>query len=352
MIDTVCLLVPLANLDHQTNPSWLSFSGPIKQIIMAPKTYRREGAYFPKLTILRGHFYPEPVMKIEFSAPKLIFGNNLQELSDHHLNEMLRALQTRLSICGLMVDTAVLAASPVAVVHYSKNILLRNGYTANHLISELCKLDYCKQLKASRTRYPLDGSAIYLHNKSHQLVIYDKMADLRNTERREFDRSVEVLRFEVRFCKKRKLNDFFTKIGRKRNPTFSDVFQSELSKQIITHYWEKIVKANESGLFTARGDPMKLLRETRRANPGVKPAKSLYLAGMLMLAREGHGLSELREILAPRDAKLWQRLKADHANATKSLNGLPRDWLIQIESALSEFSPVGFTNSCVNKSKV
>lgn len=347
MIDTICLLVPLRSIDQKNNARFLSLSGPLKQII---KPSRALGIYSPKMTILRGRFYPSPVIKIEFSAPKLVFGNNLEELSGDHFDKVVSELKNRLDHFGIRISESDLTTASVSAVHYSKNILLKTGYTANYLISELSKVNYCKRFGASHVRYQNDGSALYLHNKSHELVIYDKVADLRQSRDRKIgenlllakvqNSAIEILRFEIRFCKKRKLNDFLVGIGGNKDPTFRDIFNCELSQKIITHYWQKIIQAKESGLFAIRGDPSQFLREIKRAKPDITSKQILYFAGLLMLARETGGFGELRATLSSTDDRDWQRLLADYKDVTACLGEIPRDWLSQIDTALMEFQPI------------
>ena len=55
---------------------------------------KKRGIYKPRLTLIkRGHkFY----LKIEFSVPKLLFGNNLDEISESDFTEVINILQKKL----------------------------------------------------------------------------------------------------------------------------------------------------------------------------------------------------------------------------------------------------------------
>lgn len=45
------------------------------------------------------------LLKIEFSAPKLLYGNNLEELETEHFDKVAKLLQERLRDMGVIVWT-------------------------------------------------------------------------------------------------------------------------------------------------------------------------------------------------------------------------------------------------------
>jgi hypothetical protein len=83
-----------------------------------------EGRYGPRLTLakraVRGGF--TLTLRIEFSAPKLIFGNNFDELQSSDLDAVVNALHRELAIRGIRTTKRVLLAARVSAIHYSKNM--------------------------------------------------------------------------------------------------------------------------------------------------------------------------------------------------------------------------------------
>jgi hypothetical protein len=89
---------------------------------------------------------------MEFSVPKLIYLNNLEELEDKDFPKVLEALQDRLKTMGVLVTKSVLENASVSSVHFSKNIVLQDGYTVSHLISEMNKVNLRKSFDFAKTR--------------------------------------------------------------------------------------------------------------------------------------------------------------------------------------------------------
>lgn len=66
-------------------------------------------------------------LKIELSLPKLLFGNNFQELQHKDLAVVTQKLAITLESMGVMIDVDALAHAPVSAIHYAKNIILKDG---------------------------------------------------------------------------------------------------------------------------------------------------------------------------------------------------------------------------------
>lgn len=65
------------------------------------KTYPRE--YFPKI-IYQPQYYKGPSFKIEFSAPKLLYGNNLLEVLETDFPVIITQLCLKLSKMGFKIN--------------------------------------------------------------------------------------------------------------------------------------------------------------------------------------------------------------------------------------------------------
>jgi len=367
MIDTIILSIPKERtvmLDLTTNgvPSWnlQARTQAYEKLVKNPSARDiQSGLYFPRLTGYKrksGKFTFETKIKIEFSAPKLLYQNNLDELMNSQFEEIVETLRDRLYRMGVVVAEQYLREAPVMAVHYSKNIELQNGYTSQYVINELGKINLNKHFDLTRARYMNDGQSLYAYAQSHSLVIYDKIADLNRGKKRSIDKeqttyqlelfktlteTKEILRMEVRLSQKQKMNSLFKKLGFEENPTFKDVFEIRKSKAVLSHYWNTMMSGNINILFGHSLTPKDLLQQILMANNTVKPKEAIYQAGLVLALKEGGGMRELRSILAKRATdRTWYRIATDAKKIGIALANLkPRDWYEQINDSLARFEP-------------
>ncbi len=367
MIDTVCLLIPkdkLTVLDLSSHgvPNWNLHSKTDhydKYVKNPSKSDINSGLYFPRLTGYRRKGLAQDVnVRIEFSAPKLVFMNNLEELEDKDFSRVIDTLQERLKIMGILVSKSILQSASVSSAHFSKNILLEDGYTANHLISEMNKVDLRKSFDFAKTRFINDGQSLYAHATSHQLVIYDKVADLGKDKKRAIDKDqpsyqrdlfselskremTEIIRFEVRLSQKQKMNKVLEDLGYTKNPTFQEAFSTEMSKKVVGTYWKKLIKERNLGLFSLSVSIKDILRNLFIADKTLKPKQAIYLLGLFQLAKDENGMRQLRTILTKRSHdRTWYRITKDMRQASELItkNNL-KDWVTQLDRKLEDYQP-------------
>lgn len=362
MIDTVCLLIPRDQMRYLSEvSSWELYSktDEYEKYVRNPsKTEKRTGKYFPRLTGYKRRFSQEASVRMEFSAPKLLYLNNLDELENSEFSDIIETLQERLKTMGVIVSKSVLENASVSSVHFSKNIKLEDGYTASYLISEMNKVDLRKSFDFARSRYINEGQSLYAHTTSHQLVIYDKIADLGKGTKRAIDKdqplyqlslfrelekekSLEIIRFEVRLSKKQKMNQVLEKLGYKKNPTFRDIFQEEIAQKVVKDYWDKLIKERNLGLFSISVSVKDILRSLFLADKKLKPNRAIYLLGLLALAKDNNGMRELRSIVSKRsNDRTWYRLAKDIQTASEIITkNKVRNWVSQIDQKLKDFEP-------------
>ncbi len=366
MIDTVCLLIPkdrmtISSTSKLSVPAWdlHSKTDQYEKFVKNPsKSNLDSGRYFPRLTgYNRKHFGSDFNVRIEFSAPKLLFLNNLDELEEKDFPKIIETLQARLHEMGVVVSKSVLEKASVSSVHFSKNIRLVDGYTANHLISEMNKVDLRKSFDFTRARYINGGQSLYAHTTAHQLIIYDKIADLNKDKKRAIDKEqtpyqfnlfseleeakemVEVIRFEIRLSHKQKMNKVLEQLGYHKNPTFRDIFRAELSQKVVTDYWNRLIRGRNLGLFSVSLSLKDILRTIHIADKNIKPKQAIYLVGLFMLGKDENGMRELRSIVTKKaHDRTWYRITKDMEIASELItkNNL-RDWVVQIDNSLAEF---------------
>lgn len=368
MIDTVCLLIPKSKITMMDAtkydlPAWNlhSKTDAYDKFVKNPsKKNLKTGMYFPRLTgYKRKDFTQDSNIRIEFSVPKLIFQNNLDELEEKDFPIVIETLHAQLMRMGLLVHKSTLEMASVSSVHFSKNILLKNGFTSSHLISEMNKVNLRKTFDFARARFINDGQSLYIHTKAHQFVIYDKIADLNKGKHRAIDKEptlyqqslfpeikrasemIEVIRFEIRLNHKQKMNNVLCKLGYKKNPVFKEVFNAEMSQKIVTDYWNAIIKTGNVGLFSISLGIKEILRTIYGADSQIKPKQAIYLGGLLMLAKDGTGIRELRSIITKTSHdRTWYRVMKDMQLASEMVcKGRLRDWVEQIDNCLSNYKP-------------
>lgn len=362
MIDTIVLSIPKSKFGRPTSsPSWNlhSRTASYDKFVKNPSKKEKDtGLYFPRLSgyKIKGYTAEEHV-RIEFSVPKILYHNNLQELEESDFEAIITTLHQRLLAMDVLVDRAILASASVSTVHYSKNILLIDGYTAKYIISELAKVNIWKAFDFAKARYINDGESLCAHTSSHEMVVYDKVADMQKGSKRSIDRDqskfqqslfswipekeTEILRIEIRLTAKQKLNSVFKELGYETNPRFFDVFNKELSQKVVTHYWNKYMKEMAFWTFTTASDPKDTLRLLLSSK--VSPKEAIYLTWLIELSRDGNGIRELRSMITKVSTdRTWYRTANDLKKANKLIEDIQhlRGWVVQIDRSLKEYIPL------------
>jgi hypothetical protein len=219
------------------------------------------------------------------------------------------------------------------------------------------KVDLKKSFDFAKTRFMNDGQSLYAHTTSHQMVIYDKVADLKKGQKRAIDKTQtpyqrslftslqnenqdkEILRFEIRLAKKQKMNSVLVGLGYEKNPAFKDVFNTEMSQKVVYQYWQKIILERSKGLFTPDLSIKEILQVMFLVDKELKPKKAIYLLGLFMLARDEQGMRQLRSIVTKRvHDRTWYRMKQDmnYASELITKNNL-RDWVKDLDRELTNY---------------
>ena len=368
MIDTIILSLPIEkvktlDLTASGVEGWAlqSQNKAYDKVVKNPSLRdKASGLYLPNLTGYRrknGEIVWQKIVHIQFSAPKLLYKNNLDELVEDDFEKVLEALADRLLRMGVVITPQHLRDADVRAVHYSKNIELKGGYTSQYVIRELGKINPNKHFDFARARFLNDGENLYMHTRAHEFVFYDKISDLAKDKKRAIDRDQtsyqeslfdvlnrqkEILRLEIRLSQKRKMNEIFEKLGFAKNPTFRDVFSLEKSTKVINHYWDEMIARQSASLFVPSPTPKDLLNQVLIARKSAKGKTAIYLAALVLFARDGNGLRELRSILAKRiDDRTWYRIAGELHKISADLGNVrPRDWYDQVQKGLLTYKPI------------
>ena len=312
----------------------------------------RAGLYLPSITLIRR---PIPFggtsaeLAVEFSAPKLLFGNNFAELRDSDFDAVVDRLQQRLAYMGVAVGRAQLFGAKVTGWHPSKNIILP-ALGCQAVINALAKVERSRFYDTQKTDF-IDGEALHFHSNSKDVAFYDKLADLRKakisdkravesdnriqTDILDHASNVSVLRFEVRLNGIKAIKRNYSEL-RTRTPTFSWLFNSEHSRQILLKHWYEVAeKLDYLAMDASR--PLELLQNHLSANrTRAAPQKTLAEVAVLLIANQA-GEPALRQTLDAHFGKhAWARYKPSKIALPASRHKL----VLQAQETLEQFKPL------------
>jgi hypothetical protein len=320
------------------------------------------GRYLPRLTLAKrkvAHGF-SLTLRIEFSAPKLVFGNNFDELTPRHFSTLLTGLHEALGGMGIRVRKDTLREVRVSAIHYSKNIAFTDYTTCSMVMSELGLIDLTKRLDLSHTDYRNEGHAIRYHANSFEVAFYDKIKDLqkaRYSEKRgmeqdyrtqlemfrgpaSFPKQLEVLRMEVRLGQRTKIKSVLKQSGVDAGLTFESLFDADIAKAVLMQFWRHVSRQLPLLGPSNEQRPEDVLSALAAATQGAtRPGRLLQQLGCTLLVRSV-GVRAAGAVLSRHcSPRSWQRYK-------RELKTLPLgnaggfSALKKVDEALTRFEPL------------
>ncbi len=311
------------------------------------------GIYLPRVTLTRR---PTKVgikeqLTIEFSAPKMLFGNNFDEATNEDFEQLVSKLKSALSYIGIDITELSLANARVVCWHPSKNIVLNNYFGCRTVLSALRKVDYARAYSIQKTDFQ-DGEVLHFHCNSKDIAFYDKLADLRQAKisdkkSREKDNQLQiglvkvfdsmsdisVLRYEIRINGARAMERNLKSIP-KGELVFRRIFHSELSQQILQEHWNTFA-AQIDYLSLDVNKPLELLQNYLVENKDATPQSALAAVAGLLVANQ-ESARALRSILDKRfGTHYWPRLKP----TMTAVRGRRFEDVTKVTNTLKEFQP-------------
>ncbi|MFZ5953965.1 MAG: hypothetical protein ACOYT8_02565 [Candidatus Dependentiae bacterium] len=278
-------------------------------------------------------------LKIELSLPKLMFGNNFQELRAKDFAALTHKLAQVLANMGIHTTPATLAKAPLSAIHYSKNIPLTDGSTPYHYINKIKEANTKLTLDVNQTDYRNEGHSYKWHCNSYEVVFYDKIKDLEKAQassKRALEKDnelqlnfldrfnnrnkLEILRMEVRLNKRHKIKQLFKVLHIPSDLSFKSLFKPTISKKVLLHYLDEIERARLAILdykapillrqgYEGQVDKA-LLASLIINNPELSPKQILITYG-LSKALDVVNIRELRALFAKCNQRSWYRLIKD-----------------------------------------
>ena len=349
MIDTVALMID--------SKLFVNFSkdGFFKQVTLSGnKTFtkylrnpsekeKQKFGYLPRLTLLnRG--ITEEMVKIEFSAPKLIFNNNFDELEEKDFDLVISTLYQKLKDMGCGIFSRFLTEAPVSLIHYSKNIPFTDGSMPYMYLKEIQKANITQRLDFNQTDFRNEGHSLKFRANSFEVAFYDKVKDLEKAKISEkravekdntiqlslFDdiqryrkqKSFEILRMEVRLNQRQKIRQVLRKIGQEVEPTFQNLFKKEIAKKVLLYHLDQIEDGYPKLLYFQLKSAKDFLAQFVIDNPKAK-IKDPFTALGFYQALEETNTREVRELLKKHPKNSWYRFFRQIDNFSYPKNALP-----------------------------
>jgi len=330
MIDTVKISLSIHPSIFTDNKNFDGFSTKfLQQNSSFTKTAinnTKNGEYLPRLTLYKRQTNSGTIYQLlaEFSAPKLFFGNNFDELTDTDFEPLLVILQRKLrTVTGYSFTIESLRIAPVSVCHYSKNFMFTDYTSCLTILDALSKQDISRVYDMQWTKYR-QGHALQLHTNSLDISFYDKVAELqqanispkRSIEPHAFKqkellekllthRPLDIFRYEVRLANRTKIKRLLPGLG---TWDFQTLFSSTISQEILTGYWDHFSE-NTDLLSLDPSKPMELLQNYLTENPSASIQDALKAtASMLIVNQAGH--RQLQQLVNKTSGPhTWYRLK-------------------------------------------
>jgi len=360
MIDTVKLLIPISDpailskgaFAPMTIEQLVNARGVTRTYLNPSPVYAKTGKYMPRLTLNRrpsktGIRYE---LAVEFSAPKMLYKNNFDELTEADFEPLLAVIQEKLfELTGYRFFKSILAQADIGAWHPSKNVVFLDYTSCQTILNTISKLDISRVYDLQHTAFR-DGHVVHIHCNSLDIAFYDKLADLRKaklSEKRAFEKDsaiqlnlleplreikpIEVFRYEVRLVGKKAVQRAFPTL---ESHTFEALFKMQLCQELLLHHWHKLTHSVDMLSLDERR-PYELLQNYMIENPDATPQTAMAaVTGLLINGQEG--IRNLRNLLgAAYNDAAWYRIK----KLLKSPQAHRFTHFQHVEETLDRFTP-------------
>lgn len=293
---------------------------------------------------------------VEFSVPKLLFGNNFDELKDSDFSSVVSKLTRKLSNMGVITQKLDIETARVSRVHFGKNVVLTNYTTASEIISELAKVNITTRRQCDTRTYKNYGETLHFFNNSNGIAIYNKKKELERSRVSEktliendnycqlslldlFERHrpFEVVRIETRYNSRRAIKAILAKVGEDPGKIcFDELFNVGLARKILRYEFGRITETNLGLSEAVATAPEEFIKDLNINNPEIKPNQKLIALAIHELIKDT-GCREIRNLIQATPTQ-WSRITKiiDNIVFTKHRNSA----FDVISRAIEEFEPI------------
>lgn len=317
MVDTIKLSIQIDNphILDKTNFTPLSVqqlveSRGVQRTYLNPsKTFIEANGYVPRITLYKRPnkhtFGVSYVLYVEFSAPKLMFGNNFDELQDKDLDALVKKIgDSLLLLTGHSFFPWQIREAAISTWHPSKNIVFLDFTSTQNILNTLKKVDVRKSYDFQHTDFR-EGHVLHVHTNTLDIAMYDKLADLKRSkispkraiekdnyiqmdmlEALDDHRPIEIFRYEVRCVGVRSIRQWFPDA---ENHTLESMFKVAVNRACLLQHWQVLTKdVDHLGLDVEK--PYELLMNYTNEHQDATPqAKLAAIGGLLVVNQVGFG---------------------------------------------------------------
>ncbi len=321
--------------------------------------------YLPYLTFFKGIRAGGVTtgLKVQLSVPKLIYGNNFDELFEADLEQVYQRLYAGLKFYGVRFFDGIDAVknAKVATIHFAKNFPLNNYMTAREAIMEIQKCDITSWRDVSQSDYENNGHGFKSHSKYYELAFYDKNAEYNKGKRNQpvFDRDLqlqmdlfgdkvitqpfEVLRMEARLNNPKNIKSVLQKAGFDGSAvTLSALCSKDVSQAVLKQQLSDLYSRYPKISDAKAPDFHALFSELYVQNPNRNITTLLAAIGLRALNQED-GTRRLKDIVGPRGSPALLR-QAKKINQELAYRFEQPEVFQLLNEQLDRFEPVQVDN--------
>lgn len=273
----------------------------IKYIQNPTRKQLRERGYKGNLTLMRyrtrGGLRTDLVYQA--SAPKVLFQNNLAEVSEDQFGALCAAIVALLATQGIATSCDAVAGALASRVDYGKNVLLPLGTTAFRAIEELYRAGSSERWRTERTDHQNGGYGVAHSTLDRRLEVYDKRAELSGAGPYRIDRSQgryqgglapidsafpEVVRMEYQMNDPREITKMAAAIGAPPDRTLAALFKDDIARRLIGTLFDEWLASVPAPLSSQ--SVTEIADDLRATNPKLTGTEAITQAGFILLERE------------------------------------------------------------------
>ena len=330
---------------YSTGPEYVSYE----------KIYQHNNGYLPSCGV-QVYKNNKPRIWFRFSVPKLIYGNNIKEVTQSDFWLVVKELQAKALVLGIDITQQAIKESLIWELHVGKNIDLQStGLDSMSILSMLNKLAFDGRLSMNKVFYlnvfdetdklTIDyeaGEKWSVGCKSYEYCFYDKTAEVKKDD---YGRNIlnthpnlnNILRCEYRLYKAESVKSGLQKVGIQPYITFEQFFTDDIFKILNMYIWCKLIKPQLCWVGFFEQDPIQLLSKMKQLK--IKPINCLKLLGVYYLGLTESKSSQTLKLLFPPRSNVLKRL-IQQIEAVNGVSGTLKNAFQYIESEIEKNIPL------------
>lgn len=296
-----------------------------------PEEARAKWSYLPEVKYIN---YPNPHSKdgegkryfkfrVTFSAPKLLYGNNIEEVTEAQYDDIVRTLCEQLPFLALPTEYHKLDIEMARVcrIDFSKNAMIAELVPIDQFCNMLMRAGHTPRTQNAQVRY--QHGELYRENiRDRSVVIYDKLAEFSSSTKKphnareqffiaaEKAHLFQVFKLEVQLQNTTRVALELKPFGIEKPIHFADVFSEKLAHDILMKYWNKLIQDLDPNPELFSEDNMLATFQTMAMNRGKKTPQNLFASFGLSYLANKCGLSNVKSAFCREyDGQAWLRIK-------------------------------------------